>query len=127
MTDYVLDAWAWVEYLGGTRKGQRVKGYLDRGGTLFTHAVSVAEVVSKSYRAGKDTEVAWQAMAANSKIIVPSSTEARDAGLLHGKIKAKRPNFSLGDAFVLQAARTTDRKVLTGDPDFNGIAEAILL
>ncbi|MGI0080361.1 MAG: hypothetical protein ACRECH_12145 [Nitrososphaerales archaeon] len=46
---------------------------------------------------------------------------------MQAEIKAKNKNFGLADSFVLSAARKIGAKVLTGDPDFRGIAEAILL
>ena len=47
-----------------------------------------------------------------------------EAGLLHARVRKGSPNFSLGDAFVLQLARKPRGKVMTGDPDFRGIREA---
>ena len=43
------------------------------------------------------------------------------------QVKKKIPNFSLCDAFVLQTAKSNDARVLTGDPDFRGIKEALML
>ncbi len=49
MTRYVLDSWAWIEYFEGSRKGERVKEIiLDSRNDIFTHCVSVAEIISKA-------------------------------------------------------------------------------
>lgn len=36
-------------------------------------------------------------------------------------------NFSLADAIVLNAARKLRARILTGDPDFKSIDEAVML
>ena len=62
-----------------------------------------------------------------SKIIIGSPEFAKEVGVLHAEVKKKIPNFSLGDAFVLQTAKSLNAKVLTGDPDFRSIKEALML
>ena len=75
----------------------------------------------------RPAEKAVEVIMSNSKIAVPSSEDAIEAGLLHAEQKAERRNFSLADAFVLQLARKVGAKILTGDPDFQGIREAEII
>lgn len=124
MTNRVVDSWAWIEYLRGTEKGQHLKKEIEAGSKLFTHSVTVAEIISKTKRDAGDTETAWHALLSLSKIIETDAEFAKEVGLLHADIKSKRPNFSLSDAFSLFAARKYGAKVLTGDPDFKGLPEA---
>lgn len=123
---YVIDSWAWIEYLDGTNAGRKVKEVLEKG-QIYTNIVSIAEVISKVKRKGKDTDVALEAISTKSKVIAGSTPFARDVGLLHSEIKKTRPNFSLADAFALQTAVGMNAKVITGDPDFKGMKEAIML
>ncbi len=48
-------------------------------------------------------------------------------GLLYAEIKAGNKNFGLADSFVLFTARKLGAKVHTGDPDFRGIQDAVML
>lgn len=123
---YVIDSWAWIEYLDGTNAGRKVKDALEKG-PIYTNIVSIAEVISKVKRKGKDTDVAMEAITTKSRVIVGSPTFARDVGILHSETKRTRPNFSLADAFALQTAKGMNAKVITGDPDFKGMKEAIML
>jgi len=123
---YVIDSWAWIEYLDGTNAGRKVKEAFEKG-QVYTNIVSIAEVISKVDRRGKDPNVALEAITTKSKMIVGSAQFARDVGLLHSKIKKSRPNFSLADAFTLQTAVSMNAKVMTGDPDFKGLKDAIVL
>jgi len=128
MTRYVVDSWAWIEYLDGSPMGEKVRERLaDQGNEIFTHAVSLAEVISKVRTREKDTDAAWGAIMTNSKVFAFGEKDLKDAGLLHAKMKSKGSNFGLADAFVLSAARKLGAKVLTGDPDFAGIEEAVVV
>ena len=128
MNRFVVDSWAWVEYLRGSRRGEKVRELIEEKSELFTHAVSVAEIISKLRRENLDYAEAWRTIASNSKIVVPSVTDALETGLLHASLKReKRHNFSLADAFVLFSARENRARVLTGDPDFTGLKDATII
>ncbi len=127
MSKRVLDSWAWVEYLRGGERGKKVRREIEENTDIFTHLVTIAELTSKLKREGMDTAIAWRAVTSVSRVIAPDAIDAKNVGLLHAEIKAERPNFSLADAFVLHAARKLKAKVLTGDPDFQGLRDAIML
>ncbi len=128
MTDIVIDSWAWIEYLDGSDLGSRVRDIiLDGRNKLYTHSISIAEIVSKEKRRKKDPETAWKAITNLTKILRADEMDCKAIGLLHAEIKATNKNFGLADSFVLYAARKMRGRVLTGDPDFKGVADAILL
>jgi len=128
MTDFVIDSWAWIEYLDGSRLGSKVRDVImNERNTIYTHVVSVAEIISKEIRQNKDPEIAWKAITNLSKILQLDETDARAVGFLHAKIKSKNGNFGLADSFVLYSAKKLGGRVLTGDPDFKGVPEATLL
>jgi predicted nucleic acid-binding protein len=128
MTRYVVDSRAWIEYLEGSLLGEKVRDRVaDEGNEIFTHVVSVAEIISKVRRKEKDPDAAWSAITANSKIFALSEKDSKEAGLLHARIRSKRSNFGLADAFVLSAAKKLGAKVLTGDPDFANMDDVTML
>jgi len=128
MTDIVIDSWAWIEYLDGSELGSRIRDIImDERNRLYTHVVSVAEIVSKEKRRKKDPEKAWKAITSLTKVLQINETDSKEVGFLHADIRSKNKNFGLSDSFVLHAARKLDGRVLTGDPDFKGIPEAMLL
>jgi len=123
MAKFVIDAWAWMEYLNGSAKGKAVHDLTqNEDNEVFTSAVSLAEVLSKVLRQGKDQTIAREALCQLSKIVVADEALASRAGELHAKIKRRTPNFSLGDSFVLATASIVNATVITGDPDFKGVA-----
>jgi predicted nucleic acid-binding protein len=128
MSNLVIDSWAWIEYLDGSQLGSKAREVImDEHNKLFTHAVSVAEIMSKERRRNKDPETAWRAITGTSKIVIADDMDSKEVGLLHAQVKSKNRNFGLADAFVLHTARKVGGKVLTGDPDFKGIPDAIML
>lgn len=126
MTKFVLDSWSWIEYMNASKAGVQVKDIITNE-EVYTHVITIAEVVSKYERNGKDGTVPKAAIASLSRILTSNDEDALATGILHAGMRQTKPNFSLADAFVLQAARRLHLKVLTGDPDFEGIDEAVML
>lgn len=121
MTRYVVDSYAWVEYLEGSPRGARVEQLLTRAEDTWTPTPVLAEVTSKVVRSGKDPAIAWQALRAWSTILPLDAETARAAGGLHAAYRAKIRDFALTDAIVLAVSRKLMAKVLTGDPHFRGM------
>ncbi|MEM2971472.1 MAG: PIN domain-containing protein [Candidatus Bathyarchaeia archaeon] len=125
---YVIDAYAWIEYLIGSKAGEKVKQILEgENNEVYTCAVTLAEVISKTAREGQNVEVAYEILTSNSIIIDLEQEISKKAGILHAKMRKTRKDFGLADAYVLATARETEAKILTGDPHFKGVKEAILI
>ena len=128
MNRYVVDAWAWIEYLVGSEYGSKLNEILDDDGSeVYTCAVTLAEVVSKVAREGRDVEVAYSLLLSNSQVMDADEELSKYAGLLHAEVKQKEKNFGLADAYVLATARKLKSKVLTGDAHFKNIKDAVLI
>jgi len=128
MTDIIIDSWAWIEYLDGSDLGSKVRDIImNEQNRLHTHVVSIAEITSKEKRRKKDPEIVWKAITNLTNILRADEMDCKAVGLLHAEMKIKFRNFGLTDSFVLHAARKIGGRILTGDPDFKGITEAILL
>jgi len=114
--------------LDGSKPGAKVRDViLDERNSIYTHVVSVAEIASKEKRRNKDPETAWKALTNLSKILQIDESDSKEVGLLHALLRSRNKNFGLADSFVLYSARKMGGRVLTGDPDFRGIADAILI
>jgi len=125
---FVIDAYAWVEYLIGSEAGLKVKASLEREDSeIYTCAVTVAEVISKTIREGRNPESAYEVLVSDSSIIGVDGELSRNAGMLHAEIRKSVKDFGLADAYVLASARNLGARVLTGDPHFKGFKEATLI
>jgi len=125
---YIIDAYAWIEYLIGSRSGEKVKAILeDEGNEIFTCAVTVAEVISKTCREGRDFEIAYDVLVSDSQVVNADEEISKEAGVLHSEMRKTSRDFGLADAYVLAVARRTKSRILTGDVHFKGVREAILI
>jgi len=127
MTRYVVDAYAWIEYLDGSEAGRKVNELVENNAETYTCALTVAEVISKAARMGKDAQVAFDVLMSNSQVVCIDEELSLQAGLLHCEMRKSVRDFGLADAFVLATARALGAKVLTGDPHFKTVKEAVLL
>ena len=122
---YVIDAYAWIEYLIGSKTGEKVKSVLEKEtNEIYTCAATVAEVVSKTAREDREFETAYDILLSNSQIVNIDDEISKEAGVLHCEMRKTKRDFELADAYVLAVARTVDAKILTGDPHFRGVKEA---
>ena len=123
-----MDAYAWLEYLDGTPRGASVRDHLEKpGNTIITSTVTLAELVSKFHRTKRDPKIAVAAVESNSTLHTISPALAIMAGEVHAEEKKRKPDFGLADAFVLATARGRSSKVLTGDPHFKDVPEAVMI
>ena len=128
MNRFVVDAWVWIEYLIGSEKGTKLEEILEDETTeVYTCAVTLAEVVSKVAREGKDAEVAYSLILSNSQLIDADEELSKNAGLLHAKMRKTEKDFGLADSYVLATATKTKSKILTGDLHFKNVSGAVLL
>lgn len=124
---YIIDSYAWVEYLEGSKLGEKVREIILGRDEIFSLNLTIAEVVSKVKRKNGNVDVAFNAINSNSKIIEINSEIAKKAGLFHAEIRKKIKNFGLVDSILLILAREQNSKILTGDSHFKGFKEAIFI
>jgi len=127
MSRHVIDAYAWIEYLDGTETGRRVGAVIENQDEIFTCAMTIAEVVSKVARKGMNVKTAYDVLLNNSQVINADEELSLEAGLLHFEMRKTMKDFGLADAYVLATARKLRSKILTGDPHFKSIKEAVLI
>ena len=128
MSRFTVDAWAWIEYLIGSEYGSKVNEILEDGTSeVYTCAVTLAEVVSKVAREGREVEVAYSLLLTNSQIVDADEELSKYAGLFHAEMRQKEKDFGLADAYVLATARKLKSKVLTGDAHFKNVKDAVLI
>jgi len=128
MLRYVIDAYAWIEYLIGSEPGAKVNAVLEKEtNQIYTCAVTVAEVISKVAREGQEPKIAYDILLNNSQIIDADEELSKETGLLHAEMRKKEKDFGLADAYVMATARKLKSKILTGDQHFRNVKDAVLV
>jgi len=119
----LIDSWAWIEYIKGSKNGERVEEILETEKTILTSAMNIAEVYKKLLAdMPKEAQVLCQKIL-KSAIVIPLDTEI---ALHAAKIKQEK-KIGMADAIVLATAEKTHAKVLTGDSDFKNLSNVIYL
>jgi predicted nucleic acid-binding protein len=128
MSTYIIDAYAWVEYFEGSGMGEKVKSIIENPrNKIITNLVTIAELASFFERKQKNFEEAKEIIESYSSFQAIKYEFAQEVGKLHAKTKKARRHIGLADTFVLQTARKLRGKVVTGDEDFRGLKEAVMI
>lgn len=128
MTNFVIDAYAWIEYLNGSEKGKKVAEILEKeDDEFFTPSTAVAEIISKTLKENKDMNIALNHINNLSTVFQITSELGVLAGQIHFENKKKNKEFGMLDAFVAATAQKIDAKILTGDPDFKSFKNAVFI
>ena len=128
MNAFVIDAFAWVEYFNGTKIGEKVKEIVeDEKNKITSNVITIAELASYFSRHNKDfSEVKKIVLSLSSIYHIPIEF-AEKVGKLHTTLRKERKHMGLDDIFVLLTARELQSKVITGDEDFRGLKEALMI
>lgn len=128
MTKLIVDSYAWIEYFLSSDKGARIKSIVENEeNSIYTHILSLAEIASRVSRAKGDYKNPLNIVLSSSEIIGIDNQKSVQAGLLHADVRKRIKDFGLVDACILLAARDLNAKILTGDPHFKGMKEAIMI
>ena len=124
---YIIDAYAWIEYLRGGKLGEKVRELILGNDEIISLNITIAEVVSKIKRKKENIETAYSAVNSNSKIIDITPEIAKEAGIIHAETRDKIKNFGLVDALLLVTAKEIKAKIVTGDHHLKDFKEVIFI
>ena len=122
-----VDTSAWIEYLEGSKIGEKVNKILNEENEIYVISLIISEVISKIKRKRGNVDLAYDCIIKNSRIFDITPKISKKIGILHAQIKNKLPNFSLADASIVCSAEAIDAKIITKDTHFKGFKEAILI
>jgi predicted nucleic acid-binding protein len=130
-----IDSFAWIELIGGTRLGIRVKEHVEAAEECFTPAIVLAEVAYKSLRDGFGGPRIHQELRGivESSTLVPidpdlvgfAASATRELREIARTRRLDPPG--IGDGLVLATARRTGSHLLTGDAHFRELRETVWL
>lgn len=112
----LLDSFAWIEYFMGSKRGVKVKDYVEGDEPLYTPSICLTEIKSRYLRDGKDPTTRIELIAERS-FIVPLNQEI---ALLAADIKQKHKLHTV-DAIIYATAQHKDLTLVTGDQHFKDL------
>lgn len=128
----LLDAYAWVEYLKGSKNGRVAKRFLeDKESEIYTSILSIAELSDAFHRGEMSAHLDWAEIQTfielNSTLVALDAGEMADAGAIKALMRKRYKDFGLIDAIILATSRKLHAKILMGDKHLVGEGNALPL
>jgi predicted nucleic acid-binding protein len=122
---FVIDTWVWVEYYLG--EDPRVNEYIENESLdLFTSTISLTEIIKFLHQKNESPENIRQvALEMGVRSLVIPVTE--DIAILAGEFRSEGFRGGIADSIILATARAGGHKVVTGDPHFKEIPDAVFI
>ncbi len=125
---YVVDTSAWVEYLLGTAKGEKVKRLLEAPDSrFFTFDGCAAEIYSWAKQENRDFAAALQVIQANSMIVTADLNDWVQAAIVRDELRKSGGKTSILDAVQVIKARQLGARNLSADYDFKRVKKVKLV
>jgi predicted nucleic acid-binding protein len=109
---YVLDAYAWVEYLRGSPPGRRVRDVIENS-SIYTSSVTLAEVAAHVAKSKGDIDLAARAIQSISDIVELDNELALKAAKRYAHSKD-----TLEHAYIVETAKKLGAEIVSGDKSF---------
>lgn len=122
MSEYIIDTYAWIEYLRGTEIGDRIRSKIDVGENI-TPTIVLGELKKKYVEENLEgfTED-LKIIKTKSRILPLDEQTAINAGEIRATINVS--GIGIVDCILIALSRQLNFKVLTGDPHFQNLSEA---
>jgi len=122
----VFDTFAWIEYFQSTKKGEKVKEYLENN-EIITPAIVLLELSYKADKENWDCKKILDFVKHNSEIIGINEGFVLNFGRLYNITKKEIREIGFADIIILNTALLNNAKVLTGDQHFSKLGNSIML
>jgi len=118
----LLDSFAWIEYFRGSKRGEKVRDYVEGSEPLYTPSICLTEIKSRYLRDGKDPTTRLKLIVDRSFIIPLDS----DIALLAADVKHKHGLHTV-DAVIYATAKRKNLILVTGDQHFKGLSNVEII
>jgi predicted nucleic acid-binding protein len=122
---FVIDTWVWVEYfLGGN---SQVNEYIENENLdLFTSTITLTEIIKFLYQNQESPENIRHVLSEIGirSLVIPVTEEI---AILAGEFRSEGFKGGIADAIILATARSGGHNVVTGDPHFKTISDAVFI
>ena len=130
---FVIDTFAWVEYLIGSAKGRAAKKYIE-GGRAATPTIVLLELrkwfmreMEARRRTMDEMNDAFEFIRTGTVLVDLDEKLARAAGETDFAMKKKVQGWPMADSIVYATATAAGATVVTGDPHFKPLEHVISL
>ena len=128
MTDYIIDSYAWIEYLIGSNKGKVLKNlFSEQKNNFFTVECCLAEIKGWSLKNNEDFENIFKIIKSNSEILKIIEQDRIMAAEEKFEQRKTQKDFGLIDAVIVIKQKQLNCKVISGDSHFRLIKNSLFM
>jgi predicted nucleic acid-binding protein len=121
-TTVTFDSSAWIEFFAGTKKGEKVKRYIDEKYHISTASICLLEIKNKYLREGHTYEDRIDYISTMSSII----DITKEIALKGAEIKNTYGLYTV-DAVIYAASLSNRSTLITGDHHFEKLKDVEIL
>jgi len=112
----LLDSFAWIEYFMGSRRGAKVRDYVEGNDPLYTPSICLTEIKSRYLRDKKDPTSRINVITERS-FIIPLDKEI---ALLAADVKLRHKLHTI-DSIIYATSQHRNLILITGDQHFEDL------
>lgn len=124
--DYVLDTFAWIEYFQASKKGEIIKGILEKN-KVATPIIVFAELADSYFRIGEELGERYEFIISKSTIINLTSQICISGAKIKNEMRKVEKDFGLIDGIMYAIAKELNAKLVTGDSHFRSVNDVLML
>lgn len=125
---YIVDTYAWIEYLIGSSKGTFLKKLLDNINNKFiTMECCIAELYGYCLKNNLNFNKIYNAVKSNSIILPIMIDNWINAAKTRFELRKKNPNFGLIDSILVAKQKEFKCKIVSGDYHFKNLPNVVYL
>ncbi len=132
-SNYVIDTYAWVEYLLGSKAGTKARKYIEEGPGL-TPSIVLAELrkwylreIETGRRTEREMSSHFAFVESFTEVVSLDGTLALKAGELDFLMKKRIKDWPLADSIIYATAKSRAAQVVGGDPHFSSLDDVIFI
>ncbi|MBI2452560.1 hypothetical protein HYV50_05825 [Candidatus Pacearchaeota archaeon] len=125
---YIIDSYAWIEYLIASKKGELLKELFEDEQNIFlTLECCLAEIKGWSLRENQNFDDVLKIIKANSEIISITEKNWLDAAEEKFREKKKQKGLGLIGSIILAKQKEMVCKIISGDKHFMNMKNVLFM
>lgn len=132
-SSFVIDTYAWVEYLLGSKAGAKAKRYIEEE-RCVTPSIVLAELrkwylreIEALRRSDREMRMHFAFLESATEIVPLDASLALKAGETDFLMKKRIKNWPLADSIIYATAKSRAAQLVSGDPHFKGLEDIIFI
>ena len=129
----MIDTYAWVEYLLGSKIGAKARAYIE-GGRGLTPSIVLCEMrrwylreIEAGRRSQREMQTHFAYIESITEIVPLDSSLALQAGESDFLMKKRVKDWPLADSVIYATAKSRSAQLVSGDPHFETLEDVVFI